>query len=201
MLPKIKGSDRVNVFNYQDFIQLAKSNTHLNRVAIIGAGGIGVDIATMLTEAPDKQGLDWFAEWGIDKTLSARAGLIARAKPKQTKQVWLLQRKQGKIGKGPGKTTGWLHRALLKQRGVTMLAGVNYLHIDDAGLHIEYQGQYQLIAAEQIVFCTGQQAQNTLATSLSKQNIAFDLIGGAKEAKNIDAKRAIREGIELALSL
>jgi len=177
------------------------------RVAIIGAGGIGFDVAEFLTTPPGgSASLDvgrFAAGWGIDLALGGRGGLSAEGErsPASPREVWLLQRRPGKLGEGLGKTTGWVHRLELKRRGVRFVSGVAYERIDDAGLHVRIGAERQLIAADTVVVCAGQEPLRALAAPLGARGVAATLIGGAELAAELDAKRAIRQGAELAARL
>jgi len=179
-----------------------------NSVALIGAGGIGFDIAEFLSHSDDhpdsSQSPEAFArEWGIDQTLEARGGVkgIKAQPPKSAREIWLLQRKAGKPGKTLGKTTGWIHRLSLRKRGVHMLGNVNYERIDDQGLHISINGENQLLEVDHIVICAGQVSNTDLVEALEGRGISIHIIGGAHKAAELDAKYAIREGSELAAKL
>ncbi len=198
-IPPIPGVDNPKVIDYQalirDKVQLG------NKVAVIGAGGIGVDVSTMLTE-PENQNLSqWLEEWGIDQSLENEGGLLPYDDYISPRQVWLMQRKPGKVGKGPGRTTGWIHRRTLEKRGVELLGGVSYDKIDDEGLHITVEGQSRLLPVDHIVLCTGQTSVEELSEKLASQGINVNVIGGADEAGEVDAKRVIRQGDELAAKL
>lgn len=201
-VPKIEGIDHPSVITYQqaleEELQLGK------KVAVIGAGGIGFDIAEYLTTRPDHSpSLDkdlFLKEWGIDKNLEARGG-IEGIKPEITdplREVFLCQRKSTKHGSTLGKTTGWIHRATLKQKKVHMLAGVNYERIDDEGLHISQGDQTTTIKVDHIVLCSGQHSVTELVDDIKQLGLPVHVIGGAALASEIDAKRAIREGLEVA---
>jgi 2,4-dienoyl-CoA reductase (NADPH2) len=195
-LPAIPGIEHAKVAGYVEVIEgRAKIG---ETVAVIGAGGIGFDVAELLTHAP---GEDYLAHWGIDAAYRGRGGLTAPEPPKVPRRVTLLQRKNSKVGDSLGKTTGWAKRALLLQRGVKMLAGVEYVKIDDAGLHIRLGADEQLLAVDSIVICAGQTSKRDLEAGLQQAGIALSVIGGAFEAGELDAKRAIAQGTELALSL
>ncbi|MBV7297543.1 NADPH-dependent 2,4-dienoyl-CoA reductase [Enterovibrio sp. NIFS-20-8] len=197
--PAIQGVDHPKVIDYQTFI---REQPELGgRVAIIGAGGIGIDVATMITEPENQTLTDWLQDWGIDPTLSYEGGLLPHEHYVAQRQVWLLQRKDGRVGKGPGKTTGWIHRKTLEKRGVELLGGVSYEKIDDAGLHITLEGQHHILPADQIILCAGQESVNDLKAELEEKGIKAHLIGGAEHAGELDAKRAIRQGVELAIRL
>jgi 2,4-dienoyl-CoA reductase (NADPH2) len=178
------------------------------KVALIGAGGIGFDVAEFLSHSNDHPGSSqssaaFALEWGIDQSLEARGGVKdVEAQPsKSVREIWLLQRKAGKPGKTLGKTTGWIHRLRLKKRGVHMLGNVAYDHIDERGLHISIDGERQLLEVDHIVICAGQVSNRDLEESLTGRGISLHVIGGAKRAVELDAKYAIREGSELAARL
>jgi len=179
-----------------------------DRVALIGAGGIGFDVAEFLSHSDEhpasSQSVEAFMrEWGIDLTLEARGGVkgIKRQVPGSAREIWLLQRKAGKPGKTLGKTTGWIHRLSLRHRGVHMFGNVHYEHIDDHGLHISVDGKQQLLEVDHIVVCAGQVSNRDLADALETRGLACHVIGGAEKAAELDAKYAIREGSELAAKL
>ena len=167
-------------------------------MAIIGAGGIGFDVAAFLTH---RGGGNYFEEWGIDRTLVARGGLLPQRQVASPRRVYLLQRKTGKPGAGLGKTTGWIHRTALKHRGVVMRDGVTYQRIDDAGLHISTGAGPEVLSVDNVIVCAGQESVNTLAGELGALGLASHVIGGALLAAEIDAERAIREGVMLAARL
>lgn len=198
-IPAIAGIDHPKAIDYQTFIR--EQPPLGNRVAIVGAGGIGIDVATMITEPENHTLDDWLKDWGIDPATDHAGGLRPQPHYVAQRQVWLLQRKPGKVGKGPGKTTGWIHRKTLEKRGVELLGGVAYEKIDDAGLHITLEGQHHIIPADQVIVCAGQESVNGLAQRLEQEGINAHVIGGAEHAGELDAKRAIRQGVELALSL
>jgi 2,4-dienoyl-CoA reductase (NADPH2) len=175
------------------------------RVAVVGAGGIGVDVCEFLLAEHSPEPLDeWCAAWGVDLLSQQPGGLVAPAAALPKREVWLLQRKKGKMGAGPGKTTGWVHRIALQRLGVQMLDGVTYERIDDAGLHVRVGGQARVLAVDNVVICAGQEPVRDLAPRDAKGKITdprYHLIGGADVAAELDAKRAIRQGAELAASL
>jgi 2,4-dienoyl-CoA reductase (NADPH2) len=179
------------------------------RVAIIGAGGIGFDVAEYLThtgESPTENLPLWMREWGVADPAEHRGGLAPegpRPAP-SARQVTLLQRKAEKPGRRLGKTTGWIHRAALKMKGVRMLSGVSYDRIDDAGLHISFANADtapEVLEVDTIVLCAGQEVERSLADELIAQGIAVHVIGGADVAAELDAKRAIDQGSRLAAGL
>jgi 2,4-dienoyl-CoA reductase (NADPH2) len=174
------------------------------RVAIIGAGGIGFDVAELLTHAheDDAHPLDAFRdEWGIDASVTTPGGVRAPRETTAARRVWLLQRKSAKVGEGLAKTTGWIRRTLLRRRGVAMLAGVAYERIDDEGLHIRVDGVPQVLAVDTIVVCAGQEPRRDLADALTREGVPHTLIGGADVARELDAKRAIDQGTRVASTL
>ncbi|GKW50937.1 NADPH-dependent 2,4-dienoyl-CoA reductase [Halomonas sp. NCCP-2165] len=173
------------------------------RVAIIGAGGIGFDVAELLTHV-GASGVDrdaWCREWGVDLEVRERGGLMAPQRPETPRRVFLLQRKASKPGKGLGKTTGWVHRASLRHRGVEALAGCDYVGIDDEGLHIRLDGEPRCLAVDSIVVCAGQESVRDLLEPLQGAGVRVRLIGGADHAGELDAKRAIDQGTRAAAAL
>ena len=200
--PGIPGLDHPSVLTYPEVLWEKKPVGE--RVAIIGAGGIAVDTAKFLV-IEHSAALDpdaFFVEWGIDRTLSARGGLVERQVPSPKRQVTICQRSSGKIGKGMGKTTGWVHRAELKARGVEVLSNVQYERVDDAGLHVRVDGQPQVLEVDTVVVCAGQVRNNSLHEELSARGGAsVHIIGGAHEAAELDARRAIDQGTRLAVTL
>ena len=197
--PAIPGVDHPSVASYVDVV--AGRHEAGKRVAIIGAGGIGFDVAEFLTHGGGNDAEVYPREWGIDLTYENRGGVAAAEDAGSPREVWLLQRKGSKVGEGLAKTTGWIRRTLLKRRGVRMLPGVVYERIDDAGLHVRIDGQPQLIAADTIVVCAGQEPRRELDAALRAAGMPTTLIGGADVALELDARRAIAQGTEVALSL
>jgi 2,4-dienoyl-CoA reductase (NADPH2) len=201
-VPAIDGVDHPKVLGYLDVLRGDRPVGE--RVAIIGAGGIGFDVAEYLTHAGDSGAVapgKFYAEWGID-TDYARAGGLAQPQAEPSpRRVHLLQRKSTKVGDQLGKTTGWIHRTSLKARSVAMGSGVAYERIDDAGLHITVDGQPQLLEVDNVVLCAGQEPQRELHAALSAAGCSVHLIGGADVAAELDAKRAIVQGTTLAASL
>jgi 2,4-dienoyl-CoA reductase (NADPH2) len=199
--PPIEGIDHAKVLNYIDVIVDKKPVG--NKVAIIGAGGIGFDVSEYLSHAGESTSQNipaFMKEWGIDMTFSSRGGIEGvTAKPTPSpREIYLLQRKTSKIGKGLGKTTGWAHRAGLLSKGVSMLAGVEYVKIDDQGLHIKVNDQEQVLDVDNVIICAGQEPLRELVEGLTKPH---HLIGGADLASELDAKRAIDQGTRLAAEL
>lgn len=191
------------------YLDVLNNNVNIGaRVAVIGAGGIGFDVAEFLShasgQASSSQSAEAFArEWGIDLGLQARGGVkdVQAQPPVSAREIWLLQRKASKPGKSLGKTTGWIHRLSLRHRGVHMLAGVSYERFDEQGLHISIDGKMQLLAVDHVVVCAGQVSNRDLADELLQAGHACHIIGGAHKATELDAKYAIREGSELAAYL
>jgi len=200
-IPSIDGIDNPMVYNYQ---QVLKGEANIgNRVAVLGAGGIGYDICEYLTEAGESHTVNldlWLKEWGIDTDISVPGGIdgAKQVKPESARQIYLLQRKEERFGKSLQPTTGWIHRAALKKRTVDMLGGVEYVKIDDAGLHIIENGQPRLLEVDNVVICTGQESEKSLHQGLESAGLSVHLIGGADYAGELDAKRAIRQAAELA---
>ncbi|MGW6011782.1 FAD-dependent oxidoreductase [Streptomyces sp. NPDC055210] len=200
--PEIPGVDHPSVVGYLDVLRDGAPVG--DRVAILGAGGIGFDVAEYLTDSGDKASEDpatYFRHWGVDMDYQTPGGLGAPERPAPPRSVHLLQRKASKVGAGLGKTTGWIHRAELKHRGVTMVPGVRYDRIDDAGLHVTVDGESSVLPVDTIVLCTGQEPRRDLYEALRAAGRSVHLIGGADVAAELDAKRAIKQGTELAAAL
>ncbi|WP_406271001.1 NADPH-dependent 2,4-dienoyl-CoA reductase [Streptomyces sp. NBC_00191] len=200
--PEIEGVDHPSVLSYLDVLRDGAPVGE--RVAVIGAGGIGFDVAEFLTDGGEGASLDaetYFRQWGVDTGYSARGGLRAPERPKPPRSVHLLQRKSSKVGAGLGKTTGWIHRTELKHRGVTMTAGATYERIDDEGLHVSVDGTTTVLPVDTVVLCAGQEPQRGLYEELSAAGRSVHLIGGADVAAELDAKRAIDQGTRLAARL
>ncbi|WP_405977542.1 FAD-dependent oxidoreductase [Streptomyces sp. NBC_00158] len=200
--PAIEGADRDNVVSYLDVLRDGAPVGQ--RVAVVGAGGIGFDVAEYLTDSGEGASQDpevYFRHWGVDTAYAGPGGLTAPERPAAPRQVTLLQRKTTKVGAGLGTTTGWIHRAELKHRGVVSVAGATYERIDDEGLHITVGGEPHLVPADTVVLCTGQEPRRDLYEALRAEGVEAHLIGGADVAAELDAKRAIRQGTELAASL
>ncbi|MFA7310955.1 MAG: NADPH-dependent 2,4-dienoyl-CoA reductase [Shewanella sp.] len=198
----LPGFDDPRVVDYQKV--LSGEVTVGNTVALIGGGGIGFDMAHFLCERqsstlnPDK----WLQQWGIDKTYQHAGGLTEpHSDNTDHRKVFLLQRKTSKMGKGLGKTTGWIHRLVLKQHDVKMKTGVSYDKFDDAGLHIRVGETAEVLAVDNVVLCAGQESNRTLVDEMKATGLPVHLIGGVDVAAELDAKRAIRQGAELAMRL
>ena len=175
-----------------------------SRVALIGAGGIGFDVAEFLVHQGVSPSLDpqrWMAEWGVDRHFAVRSGLVEPEPEPPAREVWLLQRSPGKPGARLGKTTGWIHRAALKAKGVRMLGGVEYRAVEPRGLRIAVDGNERLLEVDTVVVCAGQEPLRDLLEPLRTAGISSHLIGGADVAAELDAKRAIDQGTRLAARL
>jgi 2,4-dienoyl-CoA reductase (NADPH2) len=198
--PAIPGIEHAKVTSYIDLLEGRKQAG--KKVAVIGAGGIGFDVAEFLTHAGDHgDPIDAYRkEWGIDPNYSdKRGGLAAPRMAPSPREVWLLQRKATKLGDGLAKTTGWARRLLLQKRGVHMQGGVEYLKIDDAGLHIAVEGKVRVLEVDTIVICAGQEPRRELVAGLEAAGIEYTLVGGADVATELDAKRAIWQATEFAV--
>lgn len=195
---KLPGSEHPKVLSYLDVLRDKKPVG--KSVAIIGAGGIGFDVAEYLLHEQSAT-LDlarWMQEWGIDPNFESKGGLQNQAPHAAARKIWLLQRSPGKPGAKLGKTTGWIHRAALKMGGVEAWGGIEYLSIDDQGLHIKKDGEVMLLPVDNVIICAGQEPNRNLHQQLTELGIKSHLIGGAEVAAELDAKRAIAQGAELA---
>jgi 2,4-dienoyl-CoA reductase (NADPH2) len=200
--PAIEGVDHPKVLSYLDVLRDKKPVG--KRVAVIGAGGIGFDVSEYLTHEGTSPSIDapkFYAEWGIDTSYTERGGVKAPHLDTPPRQVYLLQRKTSKVGDGLGKTTGWIHRTSLKNRNVEMIAGASYRKIDDQGLHITVGAQEMVLPVDNVVLCAGQEPLRELQAGLEAKGLKVHLIGGADVAAELDAKRAIKQGTELAAAL
>ncbi|MBW7982714.1 oxidoreductase [Enterobacillus tribolii] len=200
----LSGSDLPHVLTY---LQVLRDKHPVGkRVAIIGAGGIGFDTAEFLSQQGPSASLNsmtFAKEWGIDTQLHQRGGLSSGGAhpPHSAREIYLLQRKTGKVGEGLGKTTGWIHRASLQMRGVTMINGAVYHHIDEQGLHLLREDKIECLPVDNVIICAGQEPQQELLTPLRNRGKQVHLIGGADIARELDARRAIDQGTRLGLSL
>jgi 2,4-dienoyl-CoA reductase (NADPH2) len=199
----IPGADRANVLSYLDVILHGRPVG--KRVAIVGAGGIGFDVAEFLSQyvpSPTTDIARWSHEWGVDPSYANRGGLAKGVPEPSPREIWLLQRTPGTPGKRLNKTTGWVHRAALKMKQVKMLGGVTYERIDDAGLHVAIDGSPQVLDVDHVVVCAGQEPRRELYDGLKVAGMdAVHVIGGADVAAELDAKRAIAQGTRLAAQL
>ena len=198
---KLAGINHPKVLSYLQV--LAHEVPVGNRVAIIGAGGIGFDVAEYLThdhsQTPDLA--SFLTEWGVDHEIQSRGGLQKPVASFSPRQIYLLQRKTTGVGRGLGKTTGWIHREALRKKGVEMLGGVEYQGVDDEGLHIVQDGEPRCLEVDHVIVCAGQLSNTLLAEQLKALGVKVHIIGGAKLASELDAKRAIHEGSYLAAAL
>jgi 2,4-dienoyl-CoA reductase (NADPH2) len=197
----IEGIDHEKVMTYLDVLRDHKPVG--DKVAVIGAGGIGFDVSEYLAEE-HSAALDlkvWQAEWGIDADYKNRGGLKKPEHQPSKRQIYLMQRKDTKVGKGLGKTSGWVHRSTLKNKNVEMLAGVKYLAINDEGLLIEINGQQRLLEVDNVIVCAGQLPMSQMMAPLQAAGQTVHLIGGADVAAELDAKRAIKQAAELAAAI
>ena len=196
------GSDDARVLSYLDV--LAHDHPVGGKVAIIGAGGIGFDVAEFLVESAPSPSTDetrWNREWGIDTDFRQRGGLQPASPEPPARQVWLLQRSDGRPGARLNKTTGWVHRATLKAKQVQMLGNVSYQRFDAEGLHITVAGKPQVLPVDHVVICAGQEPDRSLLDALTAAGLKPHVIGGADVAAELDAKRAIAQGTQLAAAL
>ncbi len=203
-MPPIPGIEHPKVLSYIDVLQ--KKVPVGKRVAIIGAGGIGFDVGEYLLHNPAHPlpvpVAEWCGEWGVDLNATTSGGLVKPDDPQPVRQIFLMQRKTSKLGAGLGKTSGWVHRATLSRNGVVMMAGVQYDKIDDQGIHVTVGGEARLIPVDHVVICAGQDSLTELMPPEGTTGgPRFHKIGGAALAAELDAKRAIKEGAELAVSL
>lgn len=200
--PPIEGVGHSSVVSYLDVLRDKASVG--DRVAVIGAGGIGFDVAAFLTDSGEGTSQDpeaFLRSWGVDTAYADRGGLRLPERPRPPRTVHLIQRKSTKVGAGLGKTTGWIHRTELRHRGVTMIAGATYDRVDDAGLHLTVEGEQHLLPVDTVVLCAGQEPRRDLYEELRAAGRTVHLIGGADVAAELDAKRAVRQGTELAAAL
>ena len=197
--PDIPGIDHSSVIDYETAIK--NKSAIKDRVAIIGAGGIGFDVAEMLISDDEKNTREdkWYELWGVDKQYKNRGGLLNdKVSHEARRTVYLLQRKDEKPGKNLARTTGWIRRLTLRKAGVKMLSDLSYEKIDDFGLHIMHQGENETLDVDNIIVCAGQQSETALYNQLNDIGQPVFVIGGAKKAAELDAETAIREGMELA---
>ncbi len=199
--PQIEGIDHPKAVSYVDLLN--GSVVAGSRVAIIGAGGIGFDVAEFLTEKDHSLSLDpkvFAKHWGIDFSVKHRGGVkdVPREMHPPARQVYLLQRSESKLGEKLGKTTGWIHRAMLKDKKVKMMNSVSYEKIDDQGLHISVNGKSEVLPVDHVIICAGQDPLRELQADLQAAQVPVHLVGGSDVAAELDAKRAIDQGARLA---
>jgi 2,4-dienoyl-CoA reductase (NADPH2) len=203
-LPSIPGIEHPSVVDYQ---QVVRGQVSVGRtVAVVGAGGVGFDVSEFLLHEPGESLEHWMTRWGVTDPALERGGLTTKVKAPPQRQVFLLQRKTTELGKGLGKTSGWVHRQTLKDSGVEMIKGVTYDRIDDAGLHITIAtghgtSESRVLDVDTIVLCTGQDSVRDLVEPLEATGVPVHVIGGADVAAELDAKRAIKQATELAARL
>lgn len=195
-IPPIPGIDHPKVLSYLDVLVNRKPVGQ--SVAIIGAGGIGFDVAVYLSH---REGEDFYQNWGIDIEMDNRGGITQPSQQAPLRQITMLQRKQEKMGKRLGKTTGWIHRLELKQKNVSMMSGVEYLKIDDAGLHIRVNDKSQCLEVDNIILCAGQISNQDLLEPLKQQHPSVHVIGGSYKALELDARFAIDQACHLAAKI
>jgi 2,4-dienoyl-CoA reductase (NADPH2) len=198
----LPGADHPKVLSYVDVLHGNASVGH--KVAIIGAGGIGFDVAEFLSEAAPSPTTDitrWTKEWGVDMTMATPGGLMPAQPEKAERQIWLLQRTAGRPGARLNKTSGWVHRATLKNKKVAMVGGVSYDRIDDAGLHVTIEGKAQVLDVDNVIVCAGQEPNRALHEALLARGVDVRLVGGADVAAELDAKRAIDKATRMAAAL
>jgi len=198
-IPDLVGGDHPSVVTYADV--LAGRVVPGHRVAVVGAGGIGVDVSHFLTHDPEDDLEDWKAHWGVGDPALHPGGLTERKPWTPVREVTLVQRKTTPIGLGLGKTSGWAHRAVLKQAGIRQVRGASYVRVDDAGLHLTVDGEALLVEADHVVLCAGQESVRGLYDELVASGARVHLIGGADVAAELDAERAIEQGTRVAAAL
>ena len=191
-IPALAGVDHPSVVTYADV--LAGRVVPGHRVAVVGAGGIGVDVSHFLTHDPADDLDDWMAHWGVGDPALHPGGLTEPKPWTPVREVTLVQRKTTPIGLGLGKTSGWAHRAVLKQAGVRQVRGASYVRVDDDGLHLSVDGEPVVVEADHVVLCAGQESVRGLYDELVTAGARAHLIGGADVAAELDAERAIEQG-------
>jgi 2,4-dienoyl-CoA reductase (NADPH2) len=199
---RLPGIDHPMVLSYVDVL---KGGAKVGQsVAIIGAGGIGFDVAEFLVHEGPSAPLEpqaFFAEWGVDPKHASPGAIVDPTISPPARRIALCQRREGKLGANLGKTTGWIHRIALNKRGVEMLASCTYQRIDDEGLHVSVAGEPRILEVENVIICAGQVSADELAAPLRGGSFTVHTIGGADEAGELDAKRAIAQGVQVAISI
>jgi 2,4-dienoyl-CoA reductase (NADPH2) len=201
-IPPIEGVHHPKVMGYLDVLRDQKPVG--KSVAVVGAGGIGFDVSEYLAHAGDSPSVNppkFYAEWGIDPGYAVAGGIRPPEPEASPRTIFLLQRKESKVGDNLGKTTGWIHRTSLKTRRVKMIPAVSYDKVDDAGLHVTIDGRPQLLPVDNVILCTGQEPRRELYAELQAAGCVVHLIGGADVAAELDAKRAINQGTRLAATI
>ncbi|MCR9141072.1 MAG: NADPH-dependent 2,4-dienoyl-CoA reductase [bacterium] len=201
-IPNMPGIDHEKVLTYVDLV--LKGKPVGQKVAVMGAGGIGYDVSVYLSDFEDdahENPTTFAAEWGIDTSLEEKGGLIPDHEPEKSKrEITLLKRSKNKFGATLGKTTGWIHKVTIDQRGIEKIGGVSYEKVDDQGLHISVKGESKVLDVDNVVICAGQTPNRDLQEELEQGGAKVHLIGGADEASELDAKRAIDQGARLAVT-
>jgi 2,4-dienoyl-CoA reductase (NADPH2) len=195
----IEGINHPKVLTYTEVIMDKK--TVGKKVAVVGAGGIGFDVSEYLTHSRSTDIPHFMQEWGVDMEYKTGGALMENTGMTSPREVYLLQRSDKKHGEDLGKTTGWIHRTALRMKNVKMIGEVTYEKIDDDGLHVLIKGQPHLLEVDNVVICAGQVSNNQLFINLKEKHSNVHLIGGALEAGDLDAKRAIEQGVKLAIAL
>jgi 2,4-dienoyl-CoA reductase (NADPH2) len=203
-IPDIEGIHHKKVLGYPDV--LLKKRQVGKKVAIIGGGGIGFDVAMYLSDPGFQSNIDnkiFMREWGIEKDYRKNGGLVPKDQTlnKSPRMIYMLKRSPGKFGSTLGKTTGWIHRATLKERGIIQMNGVDYKKIDDSGLHIRVKGETTCLDVDHIIICAGQLSHRELLEPLKQNGCTVTCIGGAAEALELDAKQAIAQGCRLGAAI
>lgn len=204
VVPRRSGIEGENNSKVLDYIEALRNPRFLGeRVAIVGAGPLGFDVAELLSHSKGENGdvQAFEREWGIDQQRGLRGGIKPIEKADSPRQIWLLQRGKSAMGSSLPTTTGWIRRTKLKNKSARMFNDVEYIHIDDNGLHLRIRGEQRCLSVDHVVVCAGQEAHNPWAARLESHNIAHTVIGGARDAHKIDAARAISEGAELGRKL
>ena len=204
VVPRRSGIEGENNAKVMDYIEALRSPRFLGeRVAIVGAGPLGFDVAELLSHSKSEDGSipAFEREWGVDEMRELRGSVKTPQKTDSPRQLWLLQRSKQPMGSNLPTTTGWIRRTRLKKKSARMFNEVDYVHIDDNGLHLRIRGEQRCLSVDNIVVCAGQEAHNPWSARLQAHNIAHTVIGGARDAHKIDAARAIKEGAELGRQL
>jgi 2,4-dienoyl-CoA reductase (NADPH2) len=199
---ELPGADHPKVLSYVDV--LAGGREVGQRVAIVGAGGIGFDVAEFLLHGPSDGFPDrdrYLSQWGIDPELRERGGLVSEEGPTPRREITMCQRSSGRLGTRLGKTTGWIHRKTLRKNKVRMLSSCEYLRVDDEGLHLRVVGESRLLEVDHVVVCAGQVPRCELQEALLAAGVETHLVGGAERAAELDAKRAIEQGTRVGATL
>ena len=202
--PEIEGIDHPKVVSYIDVINGRKNVG--NKVAIIGAGGIGFDICALISHSGPSGAVDrdvFAKEWGVDFENHPRGGVtgVEPVVARSAREITMIQRKESRVGAGLGKTTGWTHRLSLARRGINMINGASYDRVDDAGLHITVNNKPILLEVDSVILCAGQLPKRDLYDGLAQLSLSAELIGGAFEARELDAKAAIKQASEMAAAI